>query len=96
MPIVHLRPSKPDTSINFREAGQLSCRKGPGAAGQQLKPNERCFPILPRPLLLDRSNLPISKKRPCRARQRKLAWSFSSAKEFNTRLTPAMKGEAPT
>lgn len=42
----------------------------------------------PSGVLLDRSYLPISKKRPCLAKQRKLACSFSSASEFSTKSTP--------
>lgn len=42
----------------------------------------------PSGLLLARSNLPISKKRPLFARQRTDANSFSSAREFSTRSTP--------
>ena len=42
----------------------------------------------PRGELLDRSYFPISRKRPCRARHLRLAWSFSSAREFRTMSTP--------
>lgn len=42
----------------------------------------------PSGLLLARSNLPISKKRPPFARQRTDANSFSSARELSTRSTP--------
>lgn len=43
---------------------------------------------LPSGELLERSYLPISKNRPCLARQRILACSFSSAREFRTTFTP--------
>lgn len=54
----------------------------------------KCFSGLqhsPRGVLFDRSYLPISRKRPCLAKQRKLACSFSSAKEFRTTSTPVSK-----
>lgn len=42
----------------------------------------------PSGVLFDRSYLPISKKRPWRAKQRRLACNFSSAREFRTISTP--------
>lgn len=51
----------------------------------------RTGPIfVPRAVLFERSNFPISKKRPCCASTRKLACSFSSASEFNTMSTPGV------
>lgn len=46
------------------------------------------FVYLPRGLLFDRSNFPISRNRPSFARQRTDACSFSSARELSTRSTP--------
>lgn len=51
--------------------------------------HQDCCPASPRAWLLERSNLPISRKRPCWARHRTLACSFSSAREFRTRSTPS-------
>ena len=48
----------------------------------------------PRGELLDRSYFPISRKRPCRARHLRLAWSFSSAREFRTMSTPERESES--
>lgn len=47
-----------------------------------------CVTYWPSGELLDRSYLPISRNRPCLARQRILACSFSSAREFSTTSTP--------
>lgn len=46
------------------------------------------FTIIPSGVLLDKSNFPISRKRPCCASSWTLDWSLSSASELRTTSTP--------